>query len=149
MLSHKIWYLLEQISYSGYLFHFTFMFWYFHKGASNFKNSEYSVLTGFIFNRYISFVAIQTVSTLMYLFVEQPFQRLRKKLLRLNPMLPSIQNKKSNYPILFIQKALPEAGSLLHSSASTYNRNCSKADHRKHSTSVYPLKQLCKLHFGR
>lgn len=79
-LSLKFFYPIAQISYSAYLFHEMFMFWYFPKAAVYFTDSKFSDLQIIIFNGLVSLVAILIGATLMYLFIEQPFQRLRNKL---------------------------------------------------------------------
>ncbi len=79
-LSMKLFYPIAQVSYSAYLFHEMFMFWYFPRAAEYFKASSLSEWQIIIFNGIVSLVIILLVASIMYLFVEQPFQRLRNKL---------------------------------------------------------------------
>ncbi len=76
----KLFYPIAQVSYSAYLFHEMFMFWYFPRAAEYFKASSLSEWQIIIFNGIVSLVIILLVASIMYLFVEQPFQRLRNKL---------------------------------------------------------------------
>lgn len=79
-LSLKFFYPIAQISYSAYLFSEMFMIWYFPKAAEYFKTSTFSHVQIIILNGLVTIVAILIGSSLMYLFIEQPFQRLRNKL---------------------------------------------------------------------
>jgi peptidoglycan/LPS O-acetylase OafA/YrhL len=78
-LSLNLFYPIAQISYSAYLFHEMFMLWLFPQTAVFFKDSL-SPLNIILVNGAICFVVILFVASLMYLFIEQPFQRLRDKL---------------------------------------------------------------------
>ena len=72
-LSMKFFYPISQISYSAYLFHEMFMFWFFPK-FNEFALGKLSDVQIVLSNSFISIVAIIFASTLMYLFIEQPFQ---------------------------------------------------------------------------
>ena len=78
-LSSKFFYPIAQVSYSAYLFHEMFMFWFFpifnEFGADILSDLQIVVLNGLI-----SLVVIVFVATLMYLFVEQPFQDIKERL---------------------------------------------------------------------
>lgn len=78
-LSSKVFYPLAQISYSAYLFHEMFMFWFFPK-FNLYAKGFLSNLEIVMANSIISLVIIIFASTLMYLFVEQPFQDLKSKI---------------------------------------------------------------------
>lgn len=78
-LSSKVFYPLAQISYSAYLFHEMFMFWFFPK-FNLYAKGFLSNLEIVMANSIISLVIIVFASTLMYLFVEQPFQDLKSKI---------------------------------------------------------------------
>lgn len=78
-LSLNLFYPIAQISYSAYLFHEMFMLWLFPQTAVFFKD-YLSPLNIILVNGVICFVVIFFVASLMYLFIEQPFQRLRDKL---------------------------------------------------------------------
>ena len=78
-LSSKVFYPLAQISYSAYLFHEMFMFWFFPK-FNLYAEGFLSNLEIVMANSIISLVIIVFASTLMYLFVEQPFQDLKSKI---------------------------------------------------------------------
>ena len=78
-LSSKIFYPIAQVSYSAYLFHEMFMFWFFPKFISAYGNSL-TELQIILFNSLISIFAIILGAVLMYLFIEQPFQDLKNKL---------------------------------------------------------------------
>lgn len=79
-LSLKIFYPIAQVSYSAYLFHEMFMFWYFPKATSYFKEMAMSESTIIVINGLVSMIVILLVAALMYLIIELPFQRLRNKL---------------------------------------------------------------------
>ena len=75
-LSHQFFYPIAQVSYSAYLFHEMFMFWFF----PIFNNAFSDMLTPvyiFLINGVISLVAIIFGATLMYVFIEQPFQNIK------------------------------------------------------------------------
>ena len=78
-LSMKFFYPLAQISYSAYLFHEMFMFWFFPK-FNEFAAGSLSETQIVLTNSAISIVVILIVSTLMYLFIEQPFQDIKQKI---------------------------------------------------------------------
>jgi len=78
-LSAKFFYPIAQISYSAYLFHEMFMFWFFPK----FNIYAEGVLTDLEIvwaNSLISIIVIIFSATLMYLFIEQPFQDLKSRI---------------------------------------------------------------------
>ena len=78
-LSAKFFYPIAQISYSAYLFHEMFMFWFFQK----FNIYAEGVLTDLEIvwaNSLISIIVIILSATLMYLFIEQPFQDLKSRI---------------------------------------------------------------------
>ena len=78
-LSMKFFYPISQISYSAYLFHEMFMFWFFPK-FNEFALGKLSDVQIVLSNSFISIVAIIFASTLMYLFIEQPFQDIKQKI---------------------------------------------------------------------
>ena len=78
-LSKKFFYPLAQISYSAYLFHEMFMFWFFPK-FNEFALGSLTETQIVLTNSAISIVVILIVSTLMYLFIEQPFQDIKQKI---------------------------------------------------------------------
>lgn len=78
-LSKKFFYPLAQISYSAYLFHEMFMFWFFPK-FNEFASGSLTEIQIVLTNSAISIVVILIVSTLMYLFIEQPFQDIKQKI---------------------------------------------------------------------
>jgi|TARA_B110000483_G_scaffold124498_1_gene149772 peptidoglycan/LPS O-acetylase OafA/YrhL len=75
----KFFYPISQISYSAYLFHEMFMFWFFPK-FNEFALGKLSDVQIVLSNSFISIVAIIFASTLMYLFIEQPFQDIKQKI---------------------------------------------------------------------
>ena len=78
-LSHRVFYPIAQVSYSAYLFHEMFMFWFFPK----FNLIAEGYLTEFqiiMSNSIISIFAIIIFATAMYLFIEQPFQDIKNKI---------------------------------------------------------------------
>lgn len=77
-LSARFFYPLAQISYSAYLFHEMFMFWFFPK-FNVFAEGRLTDLEIVWTNSIISLVVIILAATLMYLFVEQPFQDLKSR----------------------------------------------------------------------
>jgi peptidoglycan/LPS O-acetylase OafA/YrhL len=78
-LSMKFFYPISQISYSAYLFHEMFMFWFFPK-FNQYALGKLSEIQIVLSNAFISIIAIILASTLMYLFVEQPFQDIKQKI---------------------------------------------------------------------
>ena len=78
-LSAKFFYPIAQVSYSAYLFHEMFMFWFFPKFVI-FSSGFLSNFQIVIFNSVISFVAIILFATLMYLLIEQPFQDIKESM---------------------------------------------------------------------
>lgn len=78
-LSMKFFYPLAQISYSAYLFHEMFMFWFFPQ-FNEFALGKLTETQIVLANSAISIVVILIVSTLMYLFIEQPFQDIKQKI---------------------------------------------------------------------
>jgi len=75
-LSLKFFYPIAQVSYSAYLFHEMFMLWFFPIFTENFQeilSPEIIIFT----NSIISLFAIILFATLMYLFIEQPFQKIK------------------------------------------------------------------------
>jgi peptidoglycan/LPS O-acetylase OafA/YrhL len=78
-LSMKFFYPISQISYSAYLFHEMFMFWLFPQ-FNEFALGRLSETQIFLGNGLISLLAILLASTLMYMFIEQPFQDIKQKI---------------------------------------------------------------------
>jgi peptidoglycan/LPS O-acetylase OafA/YrhL len=78
-LSAKFFYPIAQVSYSAYLFHEMFMFWFFPK-FNAMAVGQLDELTIVLLNSLISLVAIIFGATLMYLFIEQPFQDIKNKI---------------------------------------------------------------------
>lgn len=78
-LSMRFFYPISQISYSAYLFHEMFMFWFFPK-FNSYAMGSLSDTQIVLANSLISLVAIIIASTLMYMYVEQPFQDLKQKI---------------------------------------------------------------------
>lgn len=78
-LSLKFFFPIAQVSYSAYLFHEMFMYLYF-RGAKGWLEqlsmAKWSVL---VFNGIVSLIAVLFVAALMFIFIEQPFQRLKEK----------------------------------------------------------------------
>ena len=92
-LSARLFYPIAQISYSAYLFHEMFMFWFYPKFIA-LTIDRLQPLEIVLLNGAISLIAIIIFATLMYLCIEQPFQDLRKR------VSFSSQNKqKSKIPI--------------------------------------------------
>jgi peptidoglycan/LPS O-acetylase OafA/YrhL len=78
-LSAKFFYPIAQVSYSAYLFHEMFMFWFFPK-FNAMAVGQLDELTIVLLNSLISLVAIIFGATLMYLLIEQPFQDIKNKI---------------------------------------------------------------------
>ena len=78
-LSMKFFYPISQISYSAYLFHEMFMFWFFPK-FNDYALGSLSDTQIVLTNSLISIFAIIIGSTLMYVCIEQPFQDIKEKL---------------------------------------------------------------------
>lgn len=78
-LSMKFFYPIAQISYSAYLFHEMFMFWFFPK-FNRFAKGRFSDIEIVLYNSLIALVVIPLVSVLMYLLIEQPFQDIKERL---------------------------------------------------------------------
>ena len=78
-LSMKFFFPIAQISYSGYLFHAMFMLWFFpiFNGYAIGRLTEAQIILS---SGLLSLVAVIFGATLMYLFVEQPFQDIRNGL---------------------------------------------------------------------
>ena len=81
-LSLKLFYPIAQLSYSAYLFHEMFMLWFYPMGVEYFKGLGYGEVLIIFINGLISIVVILIVAMLMYVYIEQPFQRMRSKLTR-------------------------------------------------------------------
>ncbi|MFH4968047.1 acyltransferase [Gaetbulibacter sp. M240] len=79
-LSLKFFYPIAQISYSAYLFSEMLMIWYYPRAAEFFEGSTLADWEIIVLNGAITIVIILIVSSLMYIFIEQPFQHLRNKL---------------------------------------------------------------------
>lgn len=79
-LSLKFFYPIAQITYSAFLFHEIFMFWFFPKAAAFFLGSTLSDFQIIVLNGVLSIIVILTAATAMYLIIEQPFHRLRDTL---------------------------------------------------------------------
>ena len=79
-LSLKFFYPIAQVSYSAYLFHEMFMFWYFPKAVHYLREMDLSESTVIILNGLVSMIVILIAAGLIYLFIEKPFQKLRNKL---------------------------------------------------------------------
>ena len=75
----KFFYPISQISYSAYLFHEMFMFWFFPK-FNQYALGKLTETQIVLSNTFISLIAIILASTLMYLFVEQPFQDIKQRI---------------------------------------------------------------------
>lgn len=78
-LSLRFFYPIAQVSYSAYLFHEMFMYLYFPQAKIWFANTGLPEWTVMIINGIVSLVVIQLVASVMFLFIEQPFQRLKEK----------------------------------------------------------------------
>jgi peptidoglycan/LPS O-acetylase OafA/YrhL len=78
-LSNKLFYPIAQISYSAYLFHEMFNIWFFPQ-FNAFALGSLSDVQIVVSNSVISIVATVIVSTLMYVFIEQPFQDIKEKM---------------------------------------------------------------------
>ena len=92
-LSSKIFYPIAQVSYSAYLFHEMFMFWFYPKFIA-LTIDRLQPLEIMLLNGIISLIAIIIFATLMYLYIEQPFQDLRKRV-----SFSSQNEQKSKVPI--------------------------------------------------
>lgn len=79
-LSLKFFYPIAQVSYSAYLFHEMFMYLYFIQAKIWFDGSGLPVWSIMLFNGIVSLVVVLFVASLMFLFVEQPFQRMKERL---------------------------------------------------------------------
>lgn len=78
-LSLDFFYPIAQISYSAYLFHEMFMLWFYPIAVSYWKGLGLTPGTIIVVNGLISTLVILIVASLMYLFVEQPFQKLKNR----------------------------------------------------------------------
>ena len=78
-LSMKLFYPISQISYSAYLFHEMFMFWFFPQ-FNEFAIGRLSEIQIYLGNSLISLLVILLASTLMYMFIEQPFQDIKQRI---------------------------------------------------------------------
>jgi peptidoglycan/LPS O-acetylase OafA/YrhL len=78
-LSSKLFYPIAQISYSAYLFHPMFNHWFFSQ-FNAFALGSLSDVQIVLSNGVISLVATLIVATLMYIFIEQPFQDIKEKM---------------------------------------------------------------------
>jgi len=83
-LSLKLFYPIAQLSYSAYLYHAMNMVWLFPKTAAMLKGiwTDENV---FILNIVLSIVNTFVMATLMYYFIEQPFNKIRNKVFRSDP----------------------------------------------------------------
>ncbi len=75
----KLFYPISQISYSAYLFHEMFMFWFFPQ-FNEFAIGRLSEIQIYLGNSLISLLVILLASTLMYMFIEQPFQDIKQRI---------------------------------------------------------------------
>lgn len=76
-LSLKLFYPIAQVSYSAYLFHEMFMLWFFPIFVEKYQGILSSTTIIFL-NSIISLFAIILFASLMYLFIEQPFQKIKE-----------------------------------------------------------------------
>ena len=78
-LSSKVFFPIAQVSYSAYLFHEMFMLWFFPKFIASYGDTlpDPQII---IFNSLISIIAIILGATIMYIFIEQPFQDLKNRI---------------------------------------------------------------------
>jgi len=80
ILSLKLFYPIAQVSYSAYLFHEMFMFWYFPRAVKYLKATDMTDASILILNGVVSLIIILLVSSLMYLFIEYPFQKIKNRI---------------------------------------------------------------------
>lgn len=78
-LSLSFFFPVAQISYSAYLFHEMFMYLYFIEAGRWFEGTSLPIWSVMVINGIVSLIAILFVASLMFLFIEQPFQRLKER----------------------------------------------------------------------
>lgn len=78
-LSMDFFFPIAQVSYSAYLFHEMFMYLYFPQAKIWLSNTGMSAWSIMILNGAVSLLVILIVSSLMFLLIEQPFQRLKER----------------------------------------------------------------------